>query len=72
MGRYCYSSSISDFLKTSSDEWLETMRSNFSENSPLPLDTSQINAWKDCYNVLHSVLPNFVNVNEKVYHSLTN
>ncbi len=61
MGRYCYSASISDFLKTSSEEWLETMRSNFAENSPLPLDPSQINAWKDCYNVLHSVLPDFDN-----------
>ena len=61
MGRYCFSSSISDFINTSKEEWLETMRTNFATNSPLPLDPSQINAWKDCYNVLHAVMPGFDN-----------
>ena len=59
MGRYCYSSSVSEFLRTNKEDWLEIMQTSFAENSTLPLDSSQINAWKDCYDVLQKVLPDF-------------
>ena len=59
MGRYCYGSTVKNFLTENKADWLNKMTAQFAINSVLPLGQSQINAWEDCYKVLQSVLPSF-------------
>lgn len=59
MGRYCYGSTVKNFLTENKADWLDKMKDQFAINSVLPLGQSQINAWEDCYKVLQSVLPSF-------------
>ena len=59
MKRYCYQNSVTQFLQEDRAAWLESMKSAFSELSPLPLGPSQVNAWKDCFDVLQNELPAF-------------
>lgn len=57
--RYCYMGTVTDFLQTSCDTWLQEMKSNFSEAYLLSLGKLQIDAWIDCYHVLKSELTPF-------------
>ncbi len=59
MSRYCYQNTLTEFLEEERTSWLETMKNAFSEISPLPLSPSQVNAWKDCFDVLQRELPVF-------------
>ena len=59
MGRYCYGSTVKNFLRENKADWLNHMKTQFAINSVLPLGQSQIHAWEDCYGVLQSVLPLF-------------
>ncbi len=54
--KYCYADSIENFLETEKTTWEKEMRSAFKEESDLPLEQSQIDAWADCYDVLQERL----------------
>lgn len=56
---YCYADSVCNFLSISSTDWLATMKDNFINKFSLPLENSQIAAWKDCFNVLQKELYSF-------------
>lgn len=59
MSRYCYQNTVTDFLTEDKSAWIEEMKAAFAELSPLPLSPSQVNAWKDCFDVLQGELPDF-------------
>lgn len=58
-GRCCFASSIDDFLKENKDDFIKKMMSAFSDEYNLTLSVEQINAWKDCFDVLQDRLPEF-------------
>lgn len=57
--RYCYADTVDNFLKTDVASWISEMRSRFTAEYDLPLDTTQIGVWKDCYKVLQRELIQF-------------
>lgn len=61
MSRYCYQDTVSKFLSEEKSEWIEKMKKEFVELSPLPVSQSQVNAWNDCFDVLQRELPAFDN-----------
>lgn len=52
----CYASSVDDFLKMSSSDWMKVMTSSFRANLGLGLDESQKRAWRDCFTHLQNQL----------------
>lgn len=44
MGRFCYASTVKNFLMEEKTEWLDKMKSQFTINSVLPLGSSQVHA----------------------------
>jgi hypothetical protein len=54
--RCCYSNSIGGFLGANRDEWLQEMRSAFSNEYRLALGDSQEHAWVDCFDTLQDQL----------------
>jgi DUF2075 family protein len=54
--RCCYSNSIGGFLGANRDEWLQEMRSAFSDEYWLALGDSQEHAWVDCFDTLQDQL----------------
>lgn len=56
MGRYCYKNSLTSFLQEDKTAWLKSMQNGFESNSVMSLGQSQINAWKDCFDVLQREL----------------
>ena len=59
VNRYCYQNQISTFLQEDKGEWIDEMRSTMTAISPLPLSSSQMHAWDDCFKVLQRELPTF-------------
>ena len=59
MNRYCYQNQITEFLQEDKGKWLDEMKSTMMAISPLPLSSSQVHAWDDCFTVLHKELPAF-------------
>ncbi len=57
--RYCYVSTVVDFLKTTQDAWISDMKTGFSDAFSLPLGGVQVAVWRDCYEVLKAALPEF-------------
>ena len=52
INNFCFASEIFEFLNISKDEWLNAMIENYSYVTPYELTDEQIEAWKDCYDVL--------------------
>lgn len=52
VGQCCYADTISSFMETDRNEWLEEMIHQYSSTSPYPLDVEQKHAWEDAYHVL--------------------
>lgn len=69
----CYHSTINKFLNTSLSAWLNDMVSNYKQVSGFTPHyksfNKQIDAWKNCYNSLHSTLKSFV-IKNPVYGDL--
>lgn len=65
--RYCYADSITNFLKTTQDEWIEEMKSGFSKAYVFSLGKPQIDAWEDCYKVLKRELKDFASKYPEFY-----
>lgn len=61
MARYCYEDTLSNFLNERADVWIEQMQREFDKQYGLPIDDSQVNAWKDCFKVLKNSLPQLNN-----------
>ena len=57
--RYCYADTVANFLATTESEWINEMKSGFSDAYMLALGAVQIGVWKDCYRVLKDQLPTF-------------
>ena len=57
--RCCYAATIEDFLKENKADFIKKMKSAFSDEYVLVLSAEQINAWKDCFDVLQDGLPDF-------------
>lgn len=56
--RCCYYGSVENFLTEDKNDWIEKMKTTFSEMFTMPLGESQVRAWKDCFDVLKKELPN--------------
>lgn len=54
----CYAAKMKEFMSISKAEWKKEMRSAFKEEVDLPLSSSQIDAWDDCFEVLQKELSN--------------
>lgn len=52
INNFCFCSAIDEFLKTTKDEWLSVMKENYPFVTPYELSESQVDAWKDEYDVL--------------------
>ena len=65
--RYCYADTIANFFKTTQEEWIEEMKSGFSEAYVFSLGKSQIDAWEDCYKVLKKELKDFASKYPEFY-----
>ena len=50
---YTYKSKLSDFRNESVNHFVTEMKNHFDEVSDYELDITQINAWKDCFEVTH-------------------
>ena len=53
---YCCMMSVEEFLTTTKDAWLSTMKNNFHKVCPYLLTDAEIRAWEDEYNVLSANL----------------
>ena len=65
--RYCYVSTVVDFLKTTQDAWISDMKTGFSDAFSLPLGGVQVAVWRDCYEVLKAALPEFEELHPNFY-----
>jgi len=59
MNRYCYQNRIAKFLLESRINWLNTMKESMQQISQLPLSTTQVRAWDDCFSELKTELATF-------------
>ncbi len=59
---FCFCSTIDEFLNTSKAEWLSAMKENYPFVTPYELSASQIEAWKDEYDVLKRQLKKTVQI----------
>lgn len=57
--RYCYADTVDNFLEITETEWIQEMKSGFSEAYMLSLGAVQVGVWKDCFHVLRKQLPAF-------------
>ena len=55
--RCCYANHLIDFLEEPASEWVAKMKRAFATSLVLPLGTSQVRAWLDCFDVLMDQLP---------------
>lgn len=55
--RCCYANHLIDFLEEPASEWVVKMKRAFATSLVLPLGTSQVRAWLDCFDVLMDQLP---------------
>ena len=55
--RCCYVNTLAEFLRESKSDWITEMKSGFQAILDLPMGESQVQAWKDCYEVLQEQLP---------------
>ena len=65
--RYCYADTIINILKTTHEEWIEEMKSGFSEAYVFSLGKSQIDAWEDCYKVLKQELKEIASKHPEIF-----
>lgn len=63
--RCCYANTMSGFLDETQSNWMETMKSAFSEKYTFNLEAAQEHAWKDCFDNLQMYLPMIENKNKK-------
>lgn len=64
--RCCYSCTMRNFFKETSERWLGIMKSAFSDEYILSLGASQVHAWKDCFANLQKYLQ-FIDENYKEF-----
>ena len=61
--RYCYADKISNFLKLTSDEFINTVKTSFLNNHALELSDEQIHAWIDSFHVIQRMnLPSDIHI----------
>ena len=65
--RYCYADTIANFFKTTQEEWIEEMKSGFSEAYLLSLGRVQIGVWIDCYKVLKQELKEIASKHSEIF-----
>lgn len=65
--RYCYADTIANFFKTTQEEWIEEMKSGFSEAYLLSLGRVQIGVWIDCYKVLKQELKEIASKHPEIF-----
>lgn len=55
--RCCYNNSVESFLTEDKKTWIDGMKATFKASYSMPLDESQVRAWRDCFDVLKTELP---------------
>lgn len=70
INNFCFEAEISEFLHLDKQTWLKAMIENYCCVTPYDLADEQIEAWKDCYDVLKDGLGKIVKLNSS-YGKLT-
>lgn len=55
--RCCYHNSVEAFIGMDKKIWIEGMKSAFQASYTMPIEESQVRAWRDCFDVLQTELP---------------